>query len=388
MQRRIGEIERLAIWIAHSKRCGYCGDPLEYKDLEIDHILPASLAKSPEKLQALVLQLTLASDFSISALRNLLPAHGICNSRKRDKVFNEANARFFLEIADQKLRSIEDLILKLEIEASRDRLLAIVRSALQSGNIDLGDILDTASKTNKFPLNSTVHFESGSWNVVADSERINRLFDERVDLHVQGKECGVQFTDGKGSEISISTCREYKTAIAAGYYPSDNTNLKVSFVLATTSAILEAASCARLAPISYIRQPRQCVTNLRLLPATLAPARHLYGSDMVWQSDYTTIQDLVEAGEISSESQSDTTVGIECLDHGVILTELMRADFDDDGAEEILITMHSYIKFATFRSLSIGLLSKKDAVSLFEYRSWDRENEMAQHRHQIARIMR
>ena len=81
-------------------------------------------------------------------------------------------------------------------------------------------------------------------------------------------------------------------------------------------------------------------------------------------------------------------VGIECQDHGITLAELMRADFDDDGVEEILIKVHSYIKFATFRSLSIGLLRKKDAVSPFEYQSWNREIEMAQHRHQIARIMR
>jgi hypothetical protein len=346
------------------------------------------LTKGPGKLKELISQLALPPDFSIAALRNLLPAHRICNSKKRDRVFSEANARFFLEIADQKLRSIEDLIPKLELEASRDMLLALVRSALQSGNADLGDILDAASKTDKFPLNATVHFESGSWEVVADSEKINRLFDEPVDLHVQGKERGVRFTDGKGSEISISTCREYRAAIAAGYYPSDNTNLKVSFALATTSAILEAALRARLAPISHMRSPRHGMTNFRLLPATLAPTKRLDRSDIVSQSGCTTIQELVEAGSISAKILSDTKVEIECQDHGVALTELMRADFDDDGVEEILIKVHSYINFASFRSLSIGLLRKKDAVSLFEYQSWDREIEMAQHRHQIARIMR
>jgi hypothetical protein len=66
----------------------------------------------------------------------------------------------------------------------------------------------------------------------------------------------------------------------------------------------------------------------------------------------------------------------------------MRADFDDDGVEEILVKLHFYIKFATFRSLSIGLLRKRDPVSMFQYQSWDREVEMAQHRHQIARIAR
>lgn len=388
MRRGVSEIERAAIWTAHSKRCAYCGEPLRYSDLEIDHILPQSLTKSPGKLNELISQLALASDFSIAAPGNLLPAHRICNSKKRDKVFNEANARFFLEIANQKLRSIEDLIPKLELEASRDKLIALVCSALQSGNTDLGEILDAASKTDKFPLNATVDFKSGSWEVIADSEKTNALFDDPVDLHVQGRESGVRFTDGKGSEVSVSTCREYRAAIAAGHYPSDNTELKVSFALATTSAILEAASRAKLAPTSYIRSPRLGVANLKLLPATLAPTKRLDRSNIVSQSGCTTIQELVETGSISAGVLSDTEVGIECEEHGITLTELMRADFDDDGVEEILIKAHSHTKFATFRSLSIGLLRKEDAASLFEYQPWNREIEMAQYRHQIAPIMR
>jgi 5-methylcytosine-specific restriction endonuclease McrA len=81
MQREVGEIERVAIWTAHSKRCAYCGEPLKYPDLEIDHILPVSLTKSPGKLEHLISQFALPSDFSIASLRNLLPAHRICNSK-------------------------------------------------------------------------------------------------------------------------------------------------------------------------------------------------------------------------------------------------------------------------------------------------------------------
>lgn len=388
MRREVGEIERVAIWTAHLKRCAYCGEPIKYSDLEIDHILPASLAKSPDRLRGIVSKLALPPDFSIGALRNLLPAHGICNSKKRDRVFNEANVRYFLEIADQKLRRIEDLIPKLELEASRDRLLALVRSALQSGNADLSDILETASKTDKFPLNVTVDFESGSWDVLADPERINGLFDEPVHLHVEGAGGGLPYTDGKGSEMSVSTCREYKEAIAAGYYPRDNTTLKLSFALATTSAILEAAWRAKLAPISYIRSPRMGLANLEMLPAILAPTWRNDGSEIVLQSDGATIQELVEAGVISVEIQSDAAISVECEDHGVILSELMRADLDGDGVEEILIKVHSYIKFATHRSLWIGLLCRKDAVSPFECQLWDSETVMAQRRHHIARAVR
>jgi hypothetical protein len=358
------------------------------KFLEIDHVLPLSLAKTPSKFSEVISQLALPSDFSVFSLRNLLPAHRICNLKKRDRIFNESNARYFLEIADQKLGGVEDLIPKLELEASRDKLLALVRSALQSGNADLGDILDTASKTDKFPLGATVDFESGSWQVVADSEKINSLFDEPVNLHVEGKERGIQFTNGNNSKITISTCREYRAALVAGYYPSDNLNLRLSFALATTTAVLEAASRAKLAPVSYIRSPRYGVRSFGLLPAQLAPTIRADRSDLVPRSDCATLQELIEAGTISAEILSDREVVIDCQGHGVALTELMRADFDGDGVEEILIKTHFYIKFATFRSLGVGLLRRNDRVALFEYQPWDSEIEMAQHRHQIARIMR
>jgi hypothetical protein len=388
MSDTLSVVERIAIWTAHSKRCAYCEEPLKYADLEIDHIIPRSLRNNPQKLQNLLVQLSLHASFDLNSLENLLPSHGGCNFRKKARIFSQANARFFLEIAQGKLGTIRSLIPQLEIESSREKLLALVEAALQSGNTDLGELVEAAVKTSKFPLNATVEFESGTWEVKADPDKINNLLDEPVVLHVEGGREGVRFTDGKGSEFSVRTCREYKSAITAGCYPSDNTELKVSFILATASAVLEAASCAKLAPISYIRSPRLGVTNLNLLPGKLAPTWRLDGSEIISVSDADSIQTLFEKGSIRTQILSDVRVTIECKDHGVTLTELMRADFDYDGVEEILVQMHFYINGATFRALSIGLLHRRGLDSMFEYQSWDADWPRAQSRHQIARVMR
>ncbi len=381
-------VERIAICTAHAKRCAYCEEPLPYADLEIDHIIPQSLRKKPQELQNLLVLFSLPANFDLDSLDNLLPAHRRCNLRKKASVFSQSNARFFLEIAQEKLGTVRSLIPQLEIESSREKLLALVEAALQSGNTDLGELAEVAVKTSKFPLSATVEFESGTWEVKADPEKINKLLDEPVVLHVEGGQEGVRFTDGKGSYISISTCREYKSAITKGYYPSDNTQLKVSFFLATASAVLEAASRARLAPISYIRSPRLGLANLNLLPAKMVPAWHLDGSETTSKPDTTTIQDLLDAKSIYAHIHSDKEVSIHCKDHVVILTELMRADFDDDGLEELLVKKYSYIEYAAFRSLSICLLRKVGPASIFEYQLWNSEIEAAQYRYQIARIMR
>jgi hypothetical protein len=384
----LSAVERIAIWTAHSKRCAYCEGPLKYTDLEIDHIIPQSLRKRPQELQNLLAQLSLQANFDLDSLENLLPAHGDCNFRKKARVYSRANTRFFLEIAQGKLGTIRGLIPQIEIESSREKLLALVEAALQSGNTDLGELAEVAVKTSKFPLNATVEFESGTWKVKADPEKINKLLDEPVVLHVEGGQEGVRFKNGKGSELSIRTCREFKSAITAGYYPSDNTELKVSFILATASAMLEAASRAKLAPISYIRSPRLGVTNLNLFPSKLAPAQRHDRSEIISVSDADSIQTLLEKGNISVQITSDSSVTIECEDQRVTLTELMRADFDYDGVEEILVQEHFYIKGATFRALNICLLRRRYLDSMFEFQLWDADWSRAQSRYQIARALR
>jgi hypothetical protein len=388
MSNSLGGIERIAIWTAHSKRCSCCEKPLKYADLEIDHIIPDCLRKKPQELQNVFVKLSLNANFDLDSLDNLLPACGRCNRRKRARVFNQANTRFYLEIAQGKLVTIRSLIPQLEMESKREKLFALVEAALQSGNTDLGELSEVAVKTSKFPLKATVAFESGNWEVKEDPEKINKLLDEPVVLHVEGGQEGVRFTDGKGVELSIRTCREFKSAITAGYYPSDNTELKVSFFLATASAVLEAASRAKLAPISYIRSPRLGVTNLNLFPGKLAPTLRGDGSKIISDSDTNSLQTLFERGSIDVEIRSDTCIAIECEDHGVIITELMRADFDNDGVEEILIQEHFYIKGATFRALNIVLLRRRYLDSMFEFQLWDADWPKAQSRHQIARIMR
>ena len=135
--------------------------------------------------------------------------------------------------------------------------------------------------------------------------------------------------------------------------------------------MLEAASRAKLAPISYIRSPRLGVTNLNLLPRKLAPTQRSDGSEIISESDTNSIQTLFEKGSISTQISSDARVTIECEDHGVILTELMRADFDYDGVEEIFVQRRFYIKGGTFGALSIGLLRRRHLDSMFEYQLWD-----------------
>jgi len=42
---------RQALWRAYDMKCFYCGGPVDFRSLNIDHVLPQSLAEDPNQLE-------------------------------------------------------------------------------------------------------------------------------------------------------------------------------------------------------------------------------------------------------------------------------------------------------------------------------------------------
>lgn len=38
--RQLTKDQRMQIWQKYDGRCAYCGEPIEYKDMQVDHIKP------------------------------------------------------------------------------------------------------------------------------------------------------------------------------------------------------------------------------------------------------------------------------------------------------------------------------------------------------------
>lgn len=67
---------RLALYQAMNERCGYCGRPVEYKEMQIDHMMPQS---SPS-LSTVIVQGKKVNRTHHDS--NLMPACGTCNHYK------------------------------------------------------------------------------------------------------------------------------------------------------------------------------------------------------------------------------------------------------------------------------------------------------------------
>jgi hypothetical protein len=361
------EIERTAIWLAYSKKCVYCGDLIQLRDLQIDHILPRSLNKDQAKLERLKIEYGLSSGFQIDSVSNYLPTHGRCNLRKRDKIFDESSARYYLKIAEDKIEAINRLISGLQLQAAKDSILASVRCAFDSGNVNLLDLMSAVSNVKGFPLSTRIEFVDGEWNGDDLAGNVDGLLDRQILFGETLSIDGVEFINASGSSIVIRTCREYRAARAAGYYAYTTFAMEMEAFLEAADAVLDAVSLARLPVISYLSNPHVGVADINLLPIGLLPWIGPEYEEMIAGIKALTLKELNLSGEISIIDVSSTHLHFEFRGCGAVIRELLRADLDGDGLEEILIQYYIYAIGGTFGASMIGTLRRPYQDGLFEY---------------------
>ncbi|MFN2446738.1 MAG: HNH endonuclease [Vicinamibacterales bacterium] len=66
-KRTFSVAERVASWRAWDKKCAYTGEPIAFRDLEIDHVIPEEMLYRPDEIQALRGRLNLANDFDLNS---------------------------------------------------------------------------------------------------------------------------------------------------------------------------------------------------------------------------------------------------------------------------------------------------------------------------------
>lgn len=69
--------QRMQIWQKYGCRCAYCGEPIEYKDMQVDHIKPIFRGWSDSQKQDLP-----EGVCGDDSMENLNPSCRMCNFRK------------------------------------------------------------------------------------------------------------------------------------------------------------------------------------------------------------------------------------------------------------------------------------------------------------------
>lgn len=360
---------REAIWLAHNKKCAYTREPLDISNFHIDHIIPEELANDPSQLANVKIALGLPPEFDIFGFENLLPAKPSINLQKGDILLDKSTTLFFIGIAKSRIQALRDNLLRISNRNIRGKAVTLLAQCLERGLLSQDDVstilAEHGDKPNEiFDILVKMNFADGVQIERIAKEDIQELMTKPIRLGHNDSIPGVTLSHNSFGNTFTTSCAEYDNARVFGFYALSNFDIKMSAFFEHQCGLLKALTKASLPSTSYISNPRRGIIDLHLLPYSLFPE---VTDEVIQNNPNETYAQKVSEGKIRIKSVTQNYLCVEEEEGmGQILMEVCRADFNNDGIEDILIYEYSY---ATHGTLGVGttlVITRKDNNGLFE----------------------
>lgn len=105
---------RKALYEAYSKKCAYCGDLIQPKNMHVDHILATNAAEVCDIEFETYMDELRHDGFILDSIENYRPSCASCNLRKNNQNFSVSNMRFFHSEAIKKAPKVLSIINKFK----------------------------------------------------------------------------------------------------------------------------------------------------------------------------------------------------------------------------------------------------------------------------------
>lgn len=328
--------------------------------MHIDHIIPESLANSPEEFARVKQGLGLRDDFDPFGLDNLLPVKPGPNLQKKDLLLNLAAAHFFLNLAANKRADVERNIDRIKRRIESGRALVILQQLVETGQIEPSVMtsLLNGPREEIFRLTKAMEFADSAKVDAIEKAEIADLRNRPFDIE------GLELWRGD-EQVHVRSCTEYESARKDNFEPRCNVDYKASVFYEHHCGLLSALERATLPLKSNVSDPRIGVADLHLLPFGLFPDLTNQRSE---QDNGISYEDKVRDGELLVKRVRTGLLTIqEPAGMGQHLVEVVRADFNGDGLEEILVFEYCYATHGTLGYGGVLLLSRQSAVRSFEF---------------------
>lgn len=147
----IDDLIRLAMLDEWDAKCVWCGRPLFFNQMEVEHLIPKSLDEK-EKAKALALH-GLDSDYDLYALENTAPSCRPCNGGKAARPPPDAPIiALLMARAREKAPSIRETAETMRGDRRIQRAAAILRAGAEAGNAKAVDALRNAADSLKLAV--------------------------------------------------------------------------------------------------------------------------------------------------------------------------------------------------------------------------------------------
>lgn len=328
-------VRRYAIWKAYGQRCFYCCENIRYREFEVDHIIPQTLAGV--ELQQILEASGLPQDWNIQNLENLVAACSMCNRKKSDRLSSPRQMILLTTGAKAHVPIVEALIERYTREDRSDKVRAFLEQALLSGDFtsdDFEKMKKMAVGTGAVSLTTPINFADIALSELSAVD-IARLREQRLNAIT----IEMQMPDKK--RRTISSVADYDRAKADCGFAITATDLRCEGHYKNASAIFQAVALAEEPARSFIRSPRVGVCDIELLPASLLQSLGPLDEWAHFIDRFDTIADLVRSDEAIITQVGSAFIQVK-PNRGLLtsIMELLRADLDGDGIEDILIAIH------------------------------------------------
>ncbi|RYJ53382.1 hypothetical protein DR871_004840 [Flavobacterium petrolei] len=333
-------ITRSAIWTAYRSNCFYCSQSLDWGDLHIDHIIPESLLQKDEEFEKIKEDFGLEKNFNLNELYNLVPSHSKCNHRKSDNLFSKATTLFYLSITHEAELKIKVEIEKLKRNKNKGLILSKLQSALSLNTVsekDIKKILIEAEKQNwnikEIKLPFGIEFIDKIYDIFYLDTDFSTLLDNK--LLMQNDENSLELVNYSNEKINVSTLNEWKKALNEGFYPYSTYAIKSASTFTFFEELIEALKKAKMPKVSFISEPWLEIDMLdHLSPSILMDVERELSQ---YIQNRLSIGDLVRQGVVKINNPYPYKISLEFGGFETSFIEQFRADFNDDGIEDIFV---------------------------------------------------
>lgn len=217
-----------------------------------------------------------------------------------------------------------------------------------------------------FQLIESIRFADGTTVESIDKDEIDALRDLPIRLGENDHIDGVTLTKTRDDKVYVQTCREYDSARKRGYYPSSTFDITMASFFKFPCGLLNALEKANLPEDRFISDAKVSILNLELLPFEMFTDNLAEKSSWDERDLETTYQDKIDNQKLVVTEKNQNVLDIEGFSMSQRLREIVRADFNNDGIEDVLAFEAHSVKKGTYRYAGIIVLTRKSMNGKFE----------------------
>lgn len=330
--------------------------------MEIDHIIPESLAYKIDKIKS---DYGLDKDFNINGCENLVPTRHDINNHKSNTLFDKKTTLFYISLAKSHKERILKLYEKKQKNYKKGSTLKSIETFIENVSISIDDVKLLLEKKLKekwinsiIKLNIPIHFKDSCVSEIPIQHKYLNYVIKPLDLYSDGRELTL-FND-ENKKINVHTLQDWKNALEKDFYPLYNCDIRMSACFIYLEGLFSALSKSRKPLISFVTNK-----NLNVLFKDFNTS-FLKVIDIENSLKVFSMQDLIDAKEVTIVNYSDIAISFIALGFRITITEVFRADITQNGIEDIFCYIWYNADGGTLGWGDVAILSKNTENGICE----------------------